>query len=67
MSDELGADARLVAFMQYLRVLIVVVTAPLVATVLFGAGGDAGRARARAAPASPRTSRSRPAAASPAC
>jgi membrane AbrB-like protein len=40
MSDELGADARLVAFMQYLRVLIVVVTAPLVATVLFGAGGD---------------------------
>jgi membrane AbrB-like protein len=41
MADELGADARLVAFMQYLRVLIVVVTAPLVATVLFGAGGDA--------------------------
>ena len=41
MSDELGADARLVAFMQYLRVLIVVVTAPLVATVLFGGGGDA--------------------------
>jgi membrane AbrB-like protein len=41
MADELGADARLVAFMQYLRVLIVVVTAPLIATVLFGAGGDA--------------------------
>ena len=41
MADELGADARLVAFMQYLRVLIVVITAPLVATVLFGAGGDA--------------------------
>ena len=41
MSDELGADARLVAFMQYLRVLVVVVTAPLVATVLFGSGGDA--------------------------
>jgi membrane AbrB-like protein len=41
MSDELGADARLVAFMQYLRVLIVVVTAPLIATVLFGAGGAA--------------------------
>ncbi|MDX6722134.1 MAG: uncharacterized protein QOD73_538 [Solirubrobacteraceae bacterium] len=41
MSDELGADARLVAFMQYLRVLIVVVTAPLIATVLFGAGGNA--------------------------
>jgi membrane AbrB-like protein len=41
MADELGADARLVAFMQYLRVLIVVITAPLVASVLFGAGGDA--------------------------
>ncbi|MEO8689255.1 MAG: AbrB family transcriptional regulator [Solirubrobacteraceae bacterium] len=41
MSDELGADARLVAFMQYLRVLIVVVAAALIATVLFGAGGNA--------------------------
>lgn len=31
MSDELGADGRLVAFMQYLRVLVVVLLAPLVA------------------------------------
>ena len=67
MSDELGADARLVAFMQYLRVLIVVVTAPLIATVLFGAGGDLRSRPSWAAPASPPTSRSRPAAASPAC
>lgn len=41
MSDELGADARLVAFMQYLRVLVVVLTAPLIATLVLGAGGDA--------------------------
>jgi uncharacterized protein len=40
MSDELGADARLVAFMQYLRVLIVVVTTPRIAAVLFGPEGN---------------------------
>ena len=49
MSDELGADARLVAFMQYLRVLVVVVTAPLLAELVLvtvddpapaAAGGD---------------------------
>lgn len=46
MSDELGADARLVAFMQYLRVLLVVVVAPLVAELVLiddaarAAGGD---------------------------
>lgn len=34
LSDELGADARLVAFMQYLRVLVVVLLAPLVAYAL---------------------------------
>lgn len=28
-SDDLGADARLVAFMQYLRLVLVVITAPL--------------------------------------
>jgi membrane AbrB-like protein len=39
MSDELGADARLVAFMQYLRVLLIVAFTPLVAGVLFGAHG----------------------------
>jgi membrane AbrB-like protein len=41
MADELGADGRLVAFMQYLRVLVVVVTAPLLAhLVLHGDGGE---------------------------
>lgn len=35
MSHELGADDRLVAFMQYLRVLIVVVTTPLVIAIAF--------------------------------
>jgi uncharacterized protein len=36
MSGELGADDRLVAFMQYLRVLVVVLTTPLVIAVFFG-------------------------------
>ena len=39
MSDELGADARLVAFMQYARVLIVVLTAPLIVALFLG-GSD---------------------------
>jgi uncharacterized protein len=43
MADELGADARLVAFMQYLRVLLVVLTIPVIVAVGFpGAGGGAG-------------------------
>jgi membrane AbrB-like protein len=46
MSDELGADARLVAVMQYARVLVVVLLAPLLMAFAFGerggsAGGDA--------------------------
>src|SRR4051794_29265842 len=41
MSDELGADGRLVAFMQYLRVLLIVAFTPLAAALFFGAhGGD---------------------------
>lgn len=36
MSEEYGADARLVAFMQYLRVFIVVLTASAVSRVLIG-------------------------------
>jgi uncharacterized protein len=40
MSGELGADDRLVAFMQYLRVLVVVLTTPIVIAVFFG--GDHG-------------------------
>lgn len=37
ISEELGADERLVATMQYLRVVIIVATVPLVAAVAFGA------------------------------
>jgi membrane AbrB-like protein len=36
MSGELGADDRLVAFMQYLRVLVVVLLTPIGIAVLFG-------------------------------
>jgi uncharacterized protein len=36
MSGELGADDRLVAFMQYLRVLVVVVFTPIGIAVFFG-------------------------------
>jgi membrane AbrB-like protein len=36
MAEEFGADARLVAFMQYFRVVLVVFTASLVSRVLFG-------------------------------
>jgi membrane AbrB-like protein len=42
MADELGADGRLVAFMQYLRVLLVVVTAPLLAHLVVHGSGGAG-------------------------
>ena len=36
MSDELGGDDRLVAFMQYLRVLVVVVLTPAIAALTGG-------------------------------
>jgi membrane AbrB-like protein len=40
MADDLGADARFVAFMQYMRVLVVVLLTPLFLAVLFpGHGG----------------------------
>jgi membrane AbrB-like protein len=44
MADELGADDRLVAFMQYLRVLVIVLLTPLLVSVAFpgartGGGG----------------------------
>ena len=45
MSGELGADDRLVAFMQYLRVLVVVLLTPIGIAVLFGGQhGDGGAA-----------------------
>jgi len=43
MADELRADARLVAFMQYARVLIVVLVAPIVVALFLG-GSHGGRA-----------------------
>jgi membrane AbrB-like protein len=39
MADDLGADDRLVAFMQYVRVLVVVLLTPLVIAVFGGGGG----------------------------
>jgi membrane AbrB-like protein len=39
VSDELGADARLVAVLQYLRVLMIVVLMPLAVVVLFDGSG----------------------------
>jgi membrane AbrB-like protein len=36
MAEEFGADPRLVAFMQFLRVTLVVITATLVSRLLFG-------------------------------
>lgn len=38
-SDELGADARLVAFMQYLRLLVVVLAAPLLVRFVLSPSG----------------------------
>jgi membrane AbrB-like protein len=37
MADELGADDRLVAFMQYLRVLVVTLLTPVLVPLLFNA------------------------------
>jgi membrane AbrB-like protein len=38
MSEEFGADPRLVAIMQYVRVIVVVLTASLVARLVLGVG-----------------------------
>jgi len=40
LSQELGADSRVVAVLQYLRLLVVLVTLPLVVTVGFGFEGN---------------------------
>ncbi|SDN51655.1 AbrB family transcriptional regulator [Geodermatophilus sp. DSM 45219] len=42
MSRELGADDRMVAVLQYLRVLLIVVLMPVTATAVFGADPGAG-------------------------
>ena len=44
MAGDLGADDRLVAFMQYLRVLIITLLTPLLVPTLFGVHGGAGGA-----------------------
>ncbi|MGY1591052.1 AbrB family transcriptional regulator [Geodermatophilus sp. SYSU D00708] len=44
MARELGADDRMVAVLQYLRVLIIVVLMPVTATAVFGAAPGAGGA-----------------------
>ncbi|MEA2480391.1 MAG: uncharacterized protein QOJ07_2313 [Thermoleophilaceae bacterium] len=40
IADELGADDRLVAVMQYLRLLVIVLLTPVLAQVAFGASGS---------------------------
>jgi membrane AbrB-like protein len=42
MADDLGADDRLVAFMQYLRLAVVVLVTPLVVGLAFSAHGSSG-------------------------
>jgi membrane AbrB-like protein len=44
MSRELGADERMVAVLQYLRVLLIVVLMPVTAAAVFGADPGAGGA-----------------------
>jgi uncharacterized protein len=39
MSDELGADTRVVAVLQYLRILVIVLLMPVVVLLLFDGGG----------------------------
>ncbi len=46
VSRELGGDERVVAVIQYLRVVLVTVSMPLVATAVYGASGSAGSAPA---------------------
>ncbi len=42
VADELGADSRLVAVLQYLRVLMIVALMPVAVVVLFGGTGEEG-------------------------
>jgi membrane AbrB-like protein len=44
MARELGADERMVAVLQYLRVLLIVSLMPLTAALVFGASSDGGPA-----------------------
>ncbi len=47
MADELGADDRLVAFMQYVRVLVVVLLTPILIAIFGGGEISTRRARSR--------------------
>jgi membrane AbrB-like protein len=42
MARDLGADAQVVAVLQYLRVLLIVVAMPIVATTVYGASSGSG-------------------------
>jgi membrane AbrB-like protein len=46
MARDLGADQRMVAVLQYLRVLLIVVLMPVVATTVYGASTGSGAASA---------------------
>jgi uncharacterized protein len=50
MARELGGDDRLVAFMQYLRVLVVVLITPVVAALAFPGDGSGGSSSAGTPP-----------------
>lgn len=53
MARELGADERMVAVLQYLRVLMIVVLMPVVATTLYGASQGSGSGAADDGPGWP--------------
>lgn len=53
MARDLGADDRMVAVLQYLRVLLIVVLMPVVAATVYGASAGAGTALAPPVPQGP--------------
>jgi len=50
MADDLGGDDRLVAFMQYVRVLVVVLITPVLVPIAFGGHHTAGVAAVQSGP-----------------
>jgi len=53
MARELGADERMVAVLQYLRVLLIVVLMPVIATGIYGASSSSGSGASGGGPAWP--------------
>ncbi|MCZ2829985.1 AbrB family transcriptional regulator [Modestobacter sp. VKM Ac-2986] len=53
MARDLGADEQVVAVLQYLRVLLIVVAMPIVATTVYGASAGSGPAPAEDGPGWP--------------